>query len=145
MSAERGGIAAGDERGTVGESQCGCVSLRGAQGRQADVGADAERVGNFVQQGEQDRARAGADVGDARRPPRDRKLTEDFQRQFNHRLGVGPRHQRGVRQPKGQAPKLPHAEDARDRLAREAPLCIVLELHGFRRCERPCGLRDHAG
>ena len=48
-------------------NEIGGIPSRGPQCREADVGSDARRLRQFVQQREQDRTRAGADVGDAQR------------------------------------------------------------------------------
>src|SRR5215207_1034604 len=41
------------------------------------------------------------------------------QRRFDNGFGLGPRHKRFGREPKGQAPELPPTDDARDRFAPE--------------------------
>ena len=75
-----------------------------------------------MQQCEQDRAGSGADIGDARALSRDSAFAKDLERQFDHGLGVRPRHQRRFGEAERQAPEFPRAENAGDRLMRE-PSC----------------------
>ena len=70
---------------------------------------------------------------------------QQFQRQFDHRLGIGPRHQRRGRELQRQPPKLLLAENAGDRLAREATAGEFLEACRFVRGELALRGGDHAG
>ena len=79
------------------------------------------------QQRQQDRAGAGAEIGDAQRAIEVSAGAQQFQRQFDHRLGIGPRHQCRGRELQRQPPKLLLAENAGDRLAREATAGEFLE------------------
>ena len=67
-----------------------------------------------MQQREQDRARAGAEIGDAQAP---RAIVDERQRQLDDGFGFRPRHQHGGRDGERQAPEFARTDDARDRLA----------------------------
>ena len=71
--------------------------------------------------------------------------TQQFQRQFDHGFGIRPRHQRRGRQLQRQAPKFLLADNARDRLAREAAACEVVEASRFVRGELALRGRYQAG
>ncbi len=70
-----------------------------------------------MQQGDEDAARAGAEIDQAQGP---RRFGKEPQACLHQRLGVGPRHQRLGGEPDRQTPELPSADDARHRLAGES-------------------------
>ena len=88
-----------------------------------------------MQQREQDRARAGAEINDAKRASRGG--ADDLQRQLDHRLGIRPRHQRRRGEFQGQAPEFLLPENARDRLAVDAPRGEGFDRVRFVRRELP--------
>ena len=57
---------------------------------------------------------------------------QHFQRQFDHGFGVGPRHQRRGRELQRQSPEFLEPENARDRLAGEAPAREIFEARPLR-------------
>ncbi len=89
----------------------------------------------FGQQRQQNRAGAGAEIGDAQRAIEASTGAQQFQRQFDHRLGIGPRHQRRGRELQRQPPEFLLADNARDRFACEATACEVFEASRFVRRE----------
>ena len=54
---------------------------------------------------------------------------QHFERQFDHRFGIGPRHQRRGGQFQRQSPEFLVPENARDRLAGETAAREILETH----------------
>ena len=98
----------------------------------------------FGQQRQQNCAGAGAEIGDAQRAIEVAAGAHQLQRQFDHRLGIGPRHQRRGRELQRQSPEFLLAENARDRLAREAPARILRQSAASAEVSRR-RLRDHAG
>ena len=97
------------------------------------------------QQRQQDCAGAGAEIGDAQRTIEVSAGAQQFQRQFDHRFGIRPRHQRRGRKLQRQTPKLLLAENARDRFAREATAGEFLEACRFVRRELALRGRYQAG
>ena len=85
------------------------------------VGADAGGVRQFGEQGDQQCAGAGAEVGDAQRAVARSICVERGERGFDQGFGFGARHQRGGVELQRQAPEFLDAENARDGLAVEAP------------------------
>ena len=57
----------------------------------ADVGADALRAGQLGQQGEEDAARAGAEIEQPERPLAPTLPIDDGESRLDQRLGVGTR------------------------------------------------------
>ena len=110
-----------------------------------NVGPESLRRRQFGQQREQNCAGAGAEIGDAQRTIEVSAGAQQFQRQFDHRLGIGPRHQRRGRELQRQPPKFLLAENARDRLAREATAGEFLEACRFVRGELALCGRYQAG
>ena len=104
--------------------------------------------GSSRQQRQQQRARAGADdramrsfsVASASR-------TIAVERRFDHGFGFRPRHQHGRRRSASAGPRIPCAEDARDRLALEPALARSAAIASVssrgraraRRCAISCG------
>ena len=98
------------------------ICFRRAQRAGGDVGADAGRGGQLVQQRQQDRAGAGADVGDAQRLERIAAGANEFERRLDHGFRIRARHQRVGGEREAQAPEFLLAEDARDRFVLQPPL-----------------------
>ena len=125
------------------------LSRAAASASRLDVGADADGVRQFGQQREQQRAGAGAEIGDAQRARARSAGVDRGERRLDHGFGFRPRHQRGGVSAQRQAPEFLDAEDARDRLALEPPRGerrdrVALasspsarsRLDGERRCDR---------
>ena len=100
---------------------CAALSRAADQRVGADVGADAGGVRQFGQQREQQRARAGAEIGDAQRAAARPACVDRGERRLDHGLGLRPRHQRRVGDAQRQPPEFLAADDARHRLALEPP------------------------
>ena len=98
-----------------------------------------------MQQRQQDRAGAGADIGDAHGIGRLAAGANEFERRLDHRFRVGTRHQRVRGERETQAPEFLLAEDARDRLVLQPPLHQRGEVIGFVVLQRPLGRERHAG
>jgi hypothetical protein len=70
---------------------------------------------------------------------------QQLERQLDHRLGIGPRHQRRRCELQRQPPELLLADNARDRFACETTAGEVFEACGFVLRESALRRRDHAG
>jgi len=121
------------------------IALRGSQCRQTDVGADTAGIRQFGQQCQQDRARSGADIGDAVPAIGVALGTPNFEGQFDHRFGIGSWHQRRGRELQWQSPEFLLPENARDWLSSEAAARKIFNPHRFARGEKPCRSRDQPG
>src|ERR1700743_1061620 len=86
----------------------------------------AARVRQLQQQRRQERAGAGAEIGDAQRTLLFAFGADNFKRALDYGLGIGPRQQRGRGKLYGQAPKFFLADDTRNRLAGESPFRELL-------------------
>ena len=75
--------------------------------------------GQFAEQRQQQRARAGADIEDAQRLHAPAAMHDKVERGLDHGLGFRPRHQNVGRHDERQAPEFLAAENARHRLALE--------------------------
>ena len=90
---------------------------RRREGAEGQVDPEAGGLRQFVQERDQEAARAGAEIDDAQgRLP----VGKEVEGGLDEGLGVGPRHQGLGREAKGQAPELPLADDPRHRLMGEA-------------------------
>ena len=69
----------------------------------------------------------------------------EFEREFDHRLGIGPRHQRRGCELQRQSPEFLLADNARHRLARQATAREAFEACGFVLRQLALRCRDHAG
>ena len=121
------------------------LAAGGLQGGFRNVGPESLRRRQLGQQRQQDRAGAGAEIGDAQRTIEASAGAQQFQRQFDHRLGIRPRHQRRGRELQRQPPKFLLAENAGDRFAREATAGEFLEACRFVRGELALRGRYQAG
>ncbi len=68
------------------------------QGGCRNIGPESLRRRQLGQQREQNCAGAGAEIGDAQWAIEVATGAHQFQRQFDHRLGIGPRYQRRGRE-----------------------------------------------
>ena len=119
---QRAGVVALDPRRAIREPELGGVPARGLQRLCRNVSGEAMRVGQFREQRQQDRAGAGAEIGDPQRAVGRAVGAPQLKRTLDHGFGVGTRHQRRGREMQRQSPKFLDAENARDRLAGEAAL-----------------------
>ena len=93
------------------------VGARHRQRRAAQIGADAAGVRQFGEQRDQQRARSGAEIGDAKRARARPVAIQRIERCFDHGLGFRAGHQRGAVDLKRQPPELLDPDDARHRFA----------------------------
>ena len=102
-------------------------------------------AGNSDSSAEQNCAGAGAEIGDAQRTIEASTGAQQFQRQFDHRLGIRPRHQRRGRELQRQPPKFLLAENAGDGFACDAAAGEFVEASRFVRGELALRGRYQAG
>ena len=92
----RAEIARRKVRARVQARAAAALSRAVTSASRADVGADAGRVRQFGQERQQERARAGAEIGDAQRAAARPAFVDRGERCLDHGLGLRPRHQRGL-------------------------------------------------
>ncbi len=110
----------------------------------AQVGADAASHGQLGEQRQQERARAGAEIGDLEGGVARLRAIERLERGFDHGLGLRSRHQgRGI-ELEIQPPEFLDPDDARHRLACEAARRQRGDRIGLAGIERARGLGGEA-
>ena len=124
---------ADDEGGTAGEAEPFGVRPRRPSRSFREVDADAGRLRQLGEEGEENRPRSGAEIEEAEGGSPPPVAIERSERRLDHRLGVGSRHQRLGRQRERERPEILGAEDAGNRLAGDPPR------------NQPLGRRDRGG
>ena len=96
------------------------LSASNRQRLRADVGAEPVRLGKLGEQGEQEAARAGADIDDGDRLPLPALERGNLLRGVDQGLALGSRVEGCRRNPEGPAVEVARAGNARQRLVCEA-------------------------
>ncbi len=138
-SVERAAVVGREKRRAVAKAKLLCVRRARPRAHPSSMSVPMPlRVRQFGQQRQQDRARTGAEIGDAQRSRARAVAIEQRERQFDDGFGFGPRHQHGRRDDQRQAPEFLLADNARDGLAREAARGELLDLGTRVRSEICC-------
>ena len=111
---DRVGPVARQKACAIVEAERTCIGARNRCGALGEIGTEAPRLRAFGQQGQQKTPRARSQV---EHPVATVGFRQMVKRDGDKRLAIGPGVQRVRTEREGQAPKLPLAEDARDRLA----------------------------